>query len=181
MNAMMVAFSWILPGTLAGSGRPGLVRSVSRDMRSLRKMGIGLVVTLTEEALSPEPEECGLAGIHLPIENMQVPESEAVDEVCGRVRDAMARGQGVLVHCQSGLGRTGLLLACVLISMGHSCREALDTLRAINREYIQTRGQEQFVTAYADRVTRLRTVAPVMPHVHAVQNSRLSSPSHIAL
>lgn len=43
--------------------------------------------------------------------------------------DALDRGP-VLVHCQAGLNRSGVVSALVLIERGHSPREAVDLLRA---------------------------------------------------
>lgn len=152
-NIMMVAFAWILPGRLAGSGRPGLVRATARDLRSLRKQGVGLVVTLTEEPLDESPEQFDMRGIHFPIQNMGVPDLEDVDEVCRQVIEVMERGESVLIHCRSGLGRTGMMLACTLVAMGLAADEAMMTLRGIQRDYVQTRGQERLIREYAQLIS----------------------------
>lgn len=148
----MVAFSWIIPDRLAGAGRPGLVRAAARDMRALRKQGFGLVVSLTREPLDVSPEDFDMRGIHFPIHNMGVPDLEDVDVVCHQILATLERGEAVLVHCRSGLGRTGTMLACTLVAMGRDPIDTLLGLRTIQRDYVQTRVQEQLIREYAELI-----------------------------
>lgn len=43
--------------------------------------------------------------------------------------NALAEGKKVLIHCQAGLNRSGLVAALVLMKQGRSAREAIDLLR----------------------------------------------------
>jgi hypothetical protein len=46
------------------------------------------------------------------------------------------RGERVLIRCQAGLNRSGIVTALVLIRDGHSAREAIDLMRASRHEYV---------------------------------------------
>ncbi len=45
------------------------------------------------------------------------------------VAEHVARGEGVVVHCVGGTGRTGTVLACALRQLGRSADAAIDTVR----------------------------------------------------
>jgi hypothetical protein len=52
--------------------------------------------------------------------------------------DRLARGEGVIVHCAGGTGRTGAVIGCILRDLGFS---AAETLAYLNRLH-QSRGHE---------------------------------------
>lgn len=54
---------------------------------------------------------------------------EQVEELAADVADRLARGQTVLVHCQAGLNRSGLLSARTLMHRGHTAQDAINLLR----------------------------------------------------
>ncbi|MGZ6854334.1 MAG: protein-tyrosine phosphatase family protein [Mycobacteriaceae bacterium] len=54
---------------------------------------------------------------------------EQVEELAADVAGRLARGQTVLVHCQAGLNRSGLLSARALMYRGHTAQDAIDLLR----------------------------------------------------
>ena len=70
----------------------------------------------------------------------------------GRVLDAARRavahvngGEGVLVHCVGGTGRTGTVLACALRLLGRSTDEAIAAVRAHRPRWPESPWQEQTV------------------------------------
>lgn len=55
--------------------------------------------------------------------------ADSVDELAEEVVTRLRDGQTVLVHCQAGLNRSGLVAARVLMLMGHTGEEAIALLR----------------------------------------------------
>lgn len=150
----MESFHWILPRRVAGAGRPGLFAPLDEDLRWLEKAGIVHVVSLTEEALNA-PESTRLRFHHFPIPDMGIPTPRAAEALCRRVLAAVGRGEPVLLHCRAGLGRTGTMLACCLVSDGVPPRQAIERLRRISQHYIQSQAQERFVEHYAQHLATI--------------------------
>lgn len=55
--------------------------------------------------------------------------TEQADELADLVVGKLNAGDKVLVHCQAGLNRSGLITALVLIKLGYEPEEAIDLLR----------------------------------------------------
>lgn len=142
---MLTELHWIVPELLAGSARPGWLNSPQDDWDFIHRSGFSLVVTLTEDPL-PEAAEARVLVHHFPICDMCAPASTlATAELCDRVAGLVRRGESVLVHCKAGIGRTGLILACILVVLGMSADNALLHLRKEFPAYVQTTAQEDFV------------------------------------
>lgn len=145
-------FHWILPGKLGGMGRPGLLGDIDTDLEALAASGVGLVVTLTEEPLPAEKlRAVGLMGRHFPIPDMGVPALGPTASLCREIERAM-RDAAVAVHCRAGMGRTGTVLAAMLVWLGRSSDEAAQAVRAVARGYIQNAAQLDFVRRFAENV-----------------------------
>jgi atypical dual specificity phosphatase len=145
-------FRWVLPGKLAGMGRPGLLADLETDLESIAAAGAGLVVSLTEEPLASERlRPFGLTGRHFPIQDMGVPAIGPAANLCREIERAMKDG-AVVVHCHAGLGRTGTILAAVLVWLGRRPDEAVDEVRGVARGYIQNRAQLDFVHRFGEAV-----------------------------
>lgn len=142
---VLAGFRWILENRLAGSGRPGLLGPFEEDVAFIRRSGFGLMVTLTEQ---PSPAIEGISPLHFPIDDMGIPTPRLCEAACRTIVAAIEDGTRVLLHCRAGMGRTGLMAACVLITLGSSAEAALAEVRRINPGYIQSAAQERFVSHY---------------------------------
>ena len=82
---------------------------------------------LTNERAAVEAR--GLRFLSLPIPDRDIPPSLAtVIAVAAAVKQDLSSGKKVLIHCRQGIGRSGLIAACLLIDSGIPVEEAMRTL-----------------------------------------------------
>lgn len=147
-------FHWVLPGRLAGMGRPGLLGELDADLEAVAASGVTLLVSLTEEPLPADRlRACGLRARHFPIVDMGVPPISTTASLCREIERALPHG-AVAIHCRAGMGRTGTLLAAVLAWLGDDPETAVRKTRAVARGYIQNAAQLDFVHRFAAAVGR---------------------------
>jgi protein-tyrosine phosphatase len=105
----------------------------------LDEAGIGRVVCLlsaaeTDEYGVPEAYADSFETRHTPLPADGVPDEEALDDAVEAVRMGNYAGQRVAIHCDDGLGRTGLVAAAWLTRYhGYGPMEALDVVEASGR------------------------------------------------
>jgi protein-tyrosine phosphatase len=152
-------------GKLAMAARPRGGDWLEDDVVEWKRAGIGTVLSL----LTPEEEKefdlrgegeqarkRGLEFLSLPIPDMQVPRSEAtLARALEDVTKALSAGGNVLVHCRQGIGRTGLIAACLLIRSGMSPGAALETISAARGVAVpETAEQRDWIERYAPALTK---------------------------
>jgi atypical dual specificity phosphatase len=142
---------WVIPGSLGGMHQPGLLGDMDGDFAALNALGVDTLVTLTEAPLDTSAADPGrLRVLWLPIDDMQAPELDACRQLLSELNVEMEQGRHVVFHCRGGLGRTGLMLACFLIAhRGMSPEQAIEHVRKVNPNYIQSQVQVDFVKAFA--------------------------------
>jgi protein-tyrosine phosphatase len=152
---MLAGFKWFIPGTLAGSARPGLLDDLSNDLEFLAGHNITRIVSLTRAPIVPPADEARFEVVHFAIPDMGIPTPRACAQLC-RELCADLDGRPTLLHCKGGLGRTGLIAACCLLTLDGQVdgpEAALQTVREINPNFVQTVSQERFITHYASWLT----------------------------
>jgi protein-tyrosine phosphatase len=128
------------PGKLAVAARPRGGDWLSDEIENWKSAGIKAVLSLLtaeEEAelnLQSESREAkaqGLGYLSFPIPDRQVPKSEArLSEILDKATHELATGKNLVVHCRQGIGRSGLVAACLLIKSGLSPGAAVDKVSA---------------------------------------------------
>ncbi|REK00867.1 MAG: hypothetical protein DWQ36_22025 [Acidobacteria bacterium] len=152
----------ICPGKKQSVGMAGSWdRDLDLDLDAISAWGAGHLVTLMEaeelpvyrvpvEALAEGCRERGLVWHHLPIRDVDVPGpewEEAWAQGAGEaLRRALRDGEGVVVHCRGGLGRSGMVAARLLVELGEMApEEAIAAVRRVRPGAIETRQQEEVV------------------------------------
>lgn len=129
-----------VPGRLWLAPMPGRFESWPRFEASAQRHELALVVCLTPRAelaeLSPQYFAAVVAGrlpfrwLNLPMRNFGTPEDpQAFRRGMVAVVSALRAGEGVLLHCAAGVGRTGTAAACVLKALGLDAPQALQRVR----------------------------------------------------
>jgi atypical dual specificity phosphatase len=147
----MSDFTWIIDDRLGATSLP----SFPEDFEELRVRGISALISLTES--SPDSTYLSAFGIDLhrfPIPDMSIVSVETMDEILAKIHEEIAFGKKTAVHCGAGLGRTGLVIACYLVSQGESGEESILRVRRLRPGSIETKEQERFILDYYRRVKK---------------------------
>ena len=140
-------------------------RDLGEDLDLIRDWGASAVVTLIEdhelrllavEDLGQEVKRRGMDWMHLPIRDVNVPDDrfERAWALTGpTLHRRIDRGEGILIHCRGGLGRTGLVAGLILVEGGVTPRQAIVRVRAVRPHAIETRAQEGYVLNAKPRET----------------------------
>jgi atypical dual specificity phosphatase len=141
-------FTWVDKPHLAAMARP----SDASDFAWLRKQGIELLISLTEERPRRDwVDDAGMLMMHVPVEDMEAPTQEQLDRCVSAVERANSHGMGVAVHCGAGLGRTGVILAAYFVAKGTTAQNAIARVRRLRPGSIETDEQADSVVEFARR------------------------------
>lgn len=144
-------FLWLKKGLLAGTPRPGIVQDIEYDLDALQRVGVTTLVSLTTQPVDPALlARHGIQGLWMPIKDMHPPALDEAERMCRRVAGLMANGQVVAYHCRAGLGRTGTMLAVHLIMEGQTALQALESVRRIERRWVQSDEQVRFLERFSE-------------------------------
>lgn len=148
------------PGKLALASRPRGGDWLEEEMSAWRRAGVHTVLSL----LTPEEEHDldlkreareakaqGMKFISLPIPDRQTPNSESeVSAALDRLDTDLAAGKNIVVHCRQGVGRTGLVAACLLVAKGLTPDAAVKTLSVARGTQVpETVEQRRWIDHYA--------------------------------
>ncbi|GAA6001664.1 hypothetical protein JCM10207_002254 [Rhodosporidiobolus poonsookiae] len=174
-NRLMRNFRWILPFHLAVSSIP---RSFS-DIALLASPALGIRHITTLCAESPLPASFFTLNPHvrntlLPIADYRAP---TVEQIQLFLRLIVESDGPVLVHCGAGKGRAGTMVAAWLVAYGFSRpperwaypayapAQALQLLRAIRPESVETGEQEAVLKTFYSRIVTEGAPFPDPPSV----------------
>jgi protein-tyrosine phosphatase len=147
-------------GKLALASRPRGGDWLEDELAGWKQAGIETVVSLLTpneerdldlQGESRQAKKNGMKFRSFPIEDRQVPHSES--EVASFVEEIdadLSAGNNIVVHCRQGIGRSGLIGACLLISRGLSPGAAVEVLSAARDVPVpETAEQRRWIDHYA--------------------------------
>lgn len=160
----------LLPGVhdYSGDGR-GWERDLKKDLGVLREeYQTKVLVSLMEECeyyrfdvpeLFEEDRIEDIEILKFAIRDVDIPqeaEAEEFENLIWRIIDHLKPGDNVVIHCRGGLGRTGMVAACVVVALGKHCAdEAMDdVVRKTRKGTIQTVAQEEYVRRFEAELKR---------------------------
>lgn len=141
------------PNALSGAFQ----RDLSLDLDRVQSWGAAAVVTLMSQdelsafkvaQLGDEVENRGMLWFQLPVANHHLPDADFECQwvYAGvRLRGLLRAGKKVLVHCGSGLGRTGVIAARLLVELGDSHEQAIVKVREARPGALQESAHVQYL------------------------------------
>jgi protein-tyrosine phosphatase len=167
---MLTKLYWIAgpwPGKLAISARPRGGDWLVDEMREWQGAGLNTVLSLLtsgEEqdfdltAESRVAKREGLKFLSLPIPDRQVPFSPSqVAPVLDELDAELASGKNAVIHCRQGIGRSGMMAACLLAMRGKDPGSAIIELEwARGTSVPETTEQRQWIDLYASTLTHVK-------------------------
>ena len=140
-------FSWLRPGQLAGACQPGSWNALEEDLGILDGEGVRAIVNLRERPyLLPGAWRERFDLVHVPMEDFSVPSVSQMEEIVDLTGALLEDGKPIVYHCMAGIGRTGVVLAALLMARESlSAQEAIDALAPHGRGP-QSEAQRHFLT-----------------------------------
>ncbi len=155
------------PGKLALAARPRGGEWLADELDNWQREGILTVVSLLtdeeERDLDLESEESEAKSRRMtfrpfPIRDRHVPDSDVkLTKLLTQINQDLESGKNVVLHCRQGIGRTGLVAACLLVSKGFEVDAAIQTLNRVRGVPIpETVEQRHWIDRYASTCPNLR-------------------------
>jgi hypothetical protein len=159
---------WVAQGAVLAGQHPG-----ASGAEWLPAAGITHTVDLTAPG---EPldryDAAHLQRLSHPITDFGVPSLDGMASTLAAVSAVLDRGGRVYLHCRAGIGRTGTVVACLLVEQGLSADEALALLarkfavtaqHALGAETPETSKQRAFVAQWAQQGSRVHRPGRLRP------------------
>ena len=129
----------------------------ARDLEQLQKLGVGAILTVSEEIKPPQQKiaELGLPQLCLEVPDRHTPSPEQLDRAVRWMGEQRAAGRQVYVHCAFGVGRSVLTAAAWLAASEEiSGKEALARIRSKRKMARPNSSQREVFAAYCEARAR---------------------------
>lgn len=133
-----VIYRSIMPGCYipgAGENKELAKMTILKEILTLKAEGISRVLMLISEEeslahlgtnLKEEYVKHGIEVNLFPIKEIDIPDLEGLKASLGWLMEEVAKGKRIAIHCRLGMGRTGLMAACLAkLELGLSSEEAI--------------------------------------------------------
>ncbi|HJN86952.1 MAG: dual specificity protein phosphatase family protein [Dehalococcoidia bacterium] len=138
-------FGWLLDGVLAGAAGP----TNGRDLMFLKLQDIRAIIRMEERTISGEG--VGLVDLFEPVPDFSAPEMHQIKRMVRFIEEQIETwDRPVVVTCMAGIGRTGTVLACYMVHVGYTPRNAIKLVRDLRPKSLENWLQERAVHEFAD-------------------------------
>lgn len=132
---------WAIPSRLLAGEYPAVTDpgATRERIERLLALGVETIVDLTapDEPL-PRYDDLLPASIdhyRFPIRDHGIPAVPAhMTDILETIESALRAGRRVYVHCRAGIGRTGMVVGCLLVERGSTGEQALEVLNGVWRQ-----------------------------------------------
>lgn len=155
-------FFWFKENKLAGTPKPGSLGNLGKDLEALQRLGITHLISLTAEMDPIDEYELAnffISSSWMPFENMEAPSMDQAIQLCEDIDRLSSENCAVAVHSKEGLGRTGTVFAFYLIWEGKTALEALESVRKIEPQWVQSDKQIRFLEEFENDLTNRNFLA----------------------
>ena len=149
-------FGWVLDNQLAGSQGPVSMQ----DLFFLHQQGVRAVIRMEERTIAADTGgHLDIVDMYEPVRDFTPPDQAQIQRMIDFIDEQLAAERPVMVSCYAGIGRTGTVLGCYLVSRGMEPADAVNEVRRLRPGSIQTPEQEAAVYEYAQGRTAGRDSA----------------------
>ena len=141
-------FGWILDNELGGAQGPAGMQ----DLFFLHQQGVRAVIRMEQRTIAADSGGIvDMVDMFEPVPDFTPPTQEQIGRMVEFIDEQTGAGRPVAVTCYAGIGRTGTVLGCYLVSRGATPADAVAEVRRLRPGSIQTPEQEAAVYQYAEQ------------------------------
>lgn len=140
-------------------------RDIEKDLEQLKNTyNCKVILTLMEQVeitrVSPKlfdkAKEYGIETIHLPIVDGDIPNSmEDTISMLKKLSERVEKGETVVIHCLGGIGRTGMIAACLFkcLNPNYSFPKITEMVKKTRQGTLRSRHQLGFFEQFSESLS----------------------------